>query len=186
LSTHISVNTEITANPANDAARPAGAGFEPGGGWIFYDADCVGCRGLAGRWQGELRQRGYCLVPLQTPGAAEWLGVQPEALGQAMHLLTSDGRVLAGADAYIELARALVWGRPLIWVAAFPGGRRLLHRIYAAIAKRRHGFGGACRGLELSPSKPGEAARRRRFMQSLIAWLPVFGFRWVALTGGSL
>jgi len=49
-------------------------------GWIFYDAQCPFC--LRGRtvWGRIFDRRGFEWVPLQSPGAAERLGLRPTTL----------------------------------------------------------------------------------------------------------
>ncbi len=59
----------------------------------------------------------------------------------AMRVVTADGRVEKGYDAY----RALSWSLPLLWPIApllyVPGVPVLGRRIYAAVAARRHRTG---------------------------------------------
>jgi predicted DCC family thiol-disulfide oxidoreductase YuxK len=130
------VKTEITVKTAE---------LEKRSGWVFYDADCVWCR-TGARWcAGFLRFYGYEALPLQTPGLAQCLGVTDETLRSAMHILTIEGRRFAGADAYMEIARARVWSRPLAWVGSLPMVLPLLRRIYHWIAANRPCDSGSCR-----------------------------------------
>jgi predicted DCC family thiol-disulfide oxidoreductase YuxK len=126
------VNTEITV-------------IEDAHGWIFFDASCRLCAGSAARANRWLERHGFHLVPLQTPGSAERVGVTADALFARMHLLTRDGRRFAGADAFVEIARHLWWARPLAGAASFPAANSLLHRCYDWIAANRYGLGGTCR-----------------------------------------
>ena len=61
-----------------------------------------------------------------------------------MELVKSDGRILGGADAVVELARRVWWGWPLWVFAQAPGSRPLLRAAYRWIAARRHCLGGTC------------------------------------------
>ena len=65
---------------------------------------------------------------------------QEECLA-TMHVVTADGRIAKGFDAY----RALSWSLPLLWPVApllyVPGVPPLGRRIYAAVAARRHRTG---------------------------------------------
>jgi alginate O-acetyltransferase complex protein AlgI len=92
-----------------------------------------------------LNRRGFRLLPLQTPGTADRLGVTTEALLARVHLLTQDGRRFAGADAFIEIARHVDWARPLVTTARLPAVLPLLRRGYDWIAAHRYCFGGRCR-----------------------------------------
>src|SRR5712692_2242278 len=94
----------------------AGTVGEPKGR-VLYDGECAFCTGLARQFGAALRRRGFELAPLT------------ERRSQ-MELATSDGRILGGADAVIELARQIWWGWP-IWVfAQAPGSRPLLRAAY--------------------------------------------------------
>jgi predicted DCC family thiol-disulfide oxidoreductase YuxK len=114
-------------------------------GWVFYDAECALCVHAAARAQRLLERHGFYLLPLQTAGTAERLGVTAEALLARMHLLTADGRRFAGADAFVEIGRLLWWARPIVAAARLPAVLPLLRRCYDWIAAHRHCFGGACR-----------------------------------------
>ncbi len=109
---------------------------------------------------------GFEMLPLQTPGTAERLGVTQAALLERMHLLTADGRRYAGADAYVEMARARAWSRPLVWMSAIPGVTPLLRRIYDQIAARRHCLAGACR-VEVAFQTPFPRHKRTRVFLEL-------------------
>jgi predicted DCC family thiol-disulfide oxidoreductase YuxK len=127
-------------------------------GWLFYDANCAGCARAAARVERLLAQHGFHLLPLQTPGTPERLGVTPAALLARMHLLTREGRRFAGAEAFIEVGRHVWWARPLVAGTRFPGVIPLLRRLYDWVAAHRHCLDGTCR-------------RPRR--RSALAWLPV-------------
>jgi alginate O-acetyltransferase complex protein AlgI len=126
------VNTETTVN--NETR-----------GWIFYDADCALCSGSAARLKRWLDRRGFRLLPLQTPGSAERVGVTTDALLTRVHLLTRDGRQLAGADVFVEVARQVKWARPLVTATRWPAVLPLLRRGYDWLAAHRYCFGGTCR-----------------------------------------
>jgi predicted DCC family thiol-disulfide oxidoreductase YuxK len=147
------VNTEITVNKARR-------------GWVFYDADCSLCARAAARLSRLLERLGFQLVPLQTPGTAERLGVTFETLLARMHLLTADGRCHAGADAFVEIARHARWARPLVAATRLPAVLPLLRRGYDWIAARRYCFGGACR----VPRRPG-----------IVEWLALLPLPFLAL-----
>jgi len=139
------VNTEMTVNNAER-------------GWIFYDANCRLCASSAARANGLLERRGFRLLPLQTPGTAERLGVTTEALLARMHLLTADGRRFAGADAFVEIARHVRWAWPFVAATRWPAVLPLLRRGYDWIAANRYCLDGTCR----VPRGPGIAG-----------WLPL-------------
>jgi predicted DCC family thiol-disulfide oxidoreductase YuxK len=63
------------------------------------------------------------------------------ALDRAMHLVTPDGRVYAGARALSPILSILPGGRLLAPLMRVPGMQPLADRIYAWVAARRHRFG---------------------------------------------
>ena len=186
----ISVVTEITASMSYREHEPCGAvkplegslaplegtrfpGFPETrdgdariGGWIFYDADCALCAGSAKWTAGLLGRHGFALVPLQTPGTAERVGVTSAELLTRVHLLTRERRRFAGADAFVEIARHIGWARPLSFVAGSSLVLPRLRRIYDWIAANRYCFGGTC------------SVPRRR---STLDWLPLLILPAVAL-----
>jgi len=106
-------------------------------GWVFYDADCEFCRRTA-RWLARpLYKRGLAIAPLQDPRVAALLGLTREQLLQAIRLVMSDGNQYVGADAFVELARELWWGRPVVWVSKVPGGATVLRAGYDWVARHR-------------------------------------------------
>jgi len=127
-------------------------------GWLFYDADCALCVRSAIRAERLLGYHGFYLLPLQTPGTPERLGVTPEALSARMHLLTREGRRFAGADAFVEVGWHVRWARPFAAATRLPGVMPLLRRIYDWIAAHRYCIGRTCR-----------VPNRR----SILDWLPL-------------
>jgi predicted DCC family thiol-disulfide oxidoreductase YuxK len=113
-------------------------------GWVFYDAECPLCRGWAERSHGVLAKRGWHFVPLQAQWARLQLGLAENAPLLEMKLLTADGRIFGGADALIQLARAIRWAWPAFALAQLPGVKWALSRGYARLAARRHCAGERC------------------------------------------
>jgi predicted DCC family thiol-disulfide oxidoreductase YuxK len=106
-------------------------------GWIFYDRDCRSCRGLARRFGRVFRSRGFEFEPLQEAWVQQRLDVTPAQALEEMRVLTRDGRIFAGADAVIFLARQIWWAAPLDLVARISWVRAALHRIYGWVAANR-------------------------------------------------
>jgi predicted DCC family thiol-disulfide oxidoreductase YuxK len=113
---------------------------------LIYDGECGICQQavtLLRRWDREHVLR---FVPFQDGAAVARFGIELPALAAAMHLIRTDGRVFAGADAVPELLRLLPGKRWLAPVFRVPGVLPLARRIYAWIAIRRRclvrGIGG--------------------------------------------
>ncbi len=116
---------------------------------LVYDGECGFCRrwvAAVRRWDRAGRVRA---VPLQDGAAWEDLpGLTRPALEQAVHLVSPDGRVFAGAAAAPPLLALLPWGRILALPLALPGAGRVAAAGYGWIARHRHRDGcgsAACR-----------------------------------------
>lgn len=173
------MNTEITKQEDGQAAR----------GWIFYDAECVACVASRNRTGRLFESRGFRWVPLQTPGAAERLGVNESAFDTRMHLLTGDGAVRHNADAFGVLCRSVWWLWPVGALLLVPGFRELGRLIYDWFARNRYCFGGRCRlpergsatrsrqALGRTPQEAGNRFRTRRVLRVAdprsLGWLPL-------------
>jgi len=104
--------------------------------------------------------RGFRWVPLQTPGAAERLGVSETAFETRMHLLTADGEVRHNADAFGVLCRSVWWLWPLGMLLLVPGFRELGRFAYDTLARNRYCLGGKCR-LALNATEPKRESATR-------------------------
>ncbi|MHC4955412.1 MAG: thiol-disulfide oxidoreductase DCC family protein [Planctomycetota bacterium] len=113
-------------------------------GWLLYDGRCPICRRGVRRLGGIIRRRGYRLAPLQRRWVQERLAARREELPDAMFLLLPDGRLLAGADAYLFLCRRVWWATPLALLGALPGMRAVLRRLYAWVARNRFAISRTC------------------------------------------
>jgi predicted DCC family thiol-disulfide oxidoreductase YuxK len=104
---------------------------------LIYDGECGICRQavtLLKRWDREHVLR---YVPFQDSAAVAGFEIELPALAAAMHLVFSDGRMYAGADAVPELLRLFPGKRWLAPLFRIPGVLPLARRIYAWIARRR-------------------------------------------------
>jgi len=109
---------------------------------LIFDGQCAFCQrcvALLRRWDRGGRLR---CVPLQDKAALAALPPIPgAALEQAMHLVTADGAVYAGAEAVPPLLRVLPGGPPLALLFGIPGVPGLANRIYRWVARNRHQLG---------------------------------------------
>ena len=106
-------------------------------GWLFYDAECAFCAGIAKWLMGPMKRRGLALAPLQDPRVGTLLGLSPEELLLAIRFVLADGSQYMGAAAVLALARELWWARPLVWVGRIPGMMAAMHTGYRWVARRR-------------------------------------------------
>jgi len=123
---HDSVNTEITDN--GGATRPNAC--------VLYDGACPMYTRLARRFAPVLGRRQFDLAPLQTPWVRARLGLGSDELLREMRLHTGDGQIFGGADALVQIARAIWWAWPFYAMMQLPGARPLLRLGYRCVANR--------------------------------------------------
>jgi predicted DCC family thiol-disulfide oxidoreductase YuxK len=139
-------------------------------GWILYDGKCPSCAASARRFDRIFRGRGFLFLPLKTQWVIQRLGLEPSAPPEEMHILTSQGQDIAGADAVIFLARQIWWARPVVAFAQLPGMHKLLDRGYRWIA--------AHRGCDHIVCNVGKRRFRRRLVSSATGKAPLAGAVW--------
>ena len=119
-------------------------------GWLFFDADCKFCTRIA-RWLAPiLGRRNLGVAPLQDPRVSALLGLPHHELLREMRFLHCDGRQFGGADASIELAKEIWWGRPLLWISKLPGMMRVLRSGYHWVAAQRSCAAEQCQRIQPS------------------------------------
>jgi predicted DCC family thiol-disulfide oxidoreductase YuxK len=106
-------------------------------GWLFYDADCKFCTGIAKQLMNPMKGRGLAVAPLQDPRVASLLGLSPVELLQAIRFVRADGSHYVGVTAVLAVAQELWWARPLVWLTKLPGMMPLMRAVYRWIAQRR-------------------------------------------------
>ena len=113
--------------------------------WILYDGECRVCVGLKKRLARIFEKRGFSWEPLQAEWVGEATGLTEAELMTEMKVLTDQGEVIGGIDAWIYLARRVWWLLPLYALGNLGWGHRLLDWLYRAFAAKRYCVGGTCR-----------------------------------------
>jgi predicted DCC family thiol-disulfide oxidoreductase YuxK len=103
---------------------------------LVYDADCAFCCRWVGRVRRWDREQSIRYLPLQDTTAQAVTGRTREQLKQAVHLVTADGPVYAGAAAARELLTCLPGGRMPRALMDLPGVMSVAAKIYAWVARR--------------------------------------------------
>ncbi len=111
-------------------------------GTLFFDGECGMCtrsHELLLRWDrsGELRTEA-----LQSPGAAERLGISPSQLLDAARWLDSSGEVFSGAEAANAALACAIGTRLPLLVYRSPGIRFVEDRVYRWVSANRRRFPG--------------------------------------------
>jgi predicted DCC family thiol-disulfide oxidoreductase YuxK len=113
-------------------------------GWVLYDGSCGFCARWVPFWAATLRRRGFEIATLQSDWARARVPMDEAARLHDIRLLTADGTVISGADAYRHLMRRIWWAWPLYLLASTPGLRAVFDRCYRAFADNRHRFARRC------------------------------------------
>ncbi len=104
---------------------------------LIYDDQCDFCRRWSGRFVRWTRRHPIRLVPLSEARAKALTGKTQVELERAMHLVTAEGTVFAGAAAVRELLALVPWGWAPRTAFRIPGAMRIADRAYRFVADRR-------------------------------------------------
>ncbi len=107
-------------------------------GSIYYDADCSFCTASVRRVERLLARHRFDVIPLQTPGASQRLGVPDDRLLDEIKLRLPSGKVYGGAAAIVEVARRIWWTWPLWAFSRLPGVMRAMDATYRRVANSRY------------------------------------------------
>ena len=113
------------------------------------------------------------------------LGLEPGAPLKQMHVLTSGGQDIAGANAVMFLARQIWWVWPVVAFAKLPGMHELLDCSYRRMATQRDCAHVAC-GVDKRPSNGRQSFRLGKAPLKQAGWKPLLleaSPAWWALIG---
>jgi predicted DCC family thiol-disulfide oxidoreductase YuxK len=112
--------------------------------WILYDGECAVCTRGIGFWRQTMARRGFRTAPLQEEWVAARLKMPRAEVVREFRVLTSDGRMLIGAEGYRHLMRAIWWAWPVAMLLGLPGLRQLFEAAYRFLRDRRYCVAGRC------------------------------------------
>jgi predicted DCC family thiol-disulfide oxidoreductase YuxK len=120
-------------------------------GVLFFDGFCGMCtraRNFLARHDrtGELRSE-----PLQSPGAAERLGIPDSRLFQNSWWLDDSGAVYGGAESVNAALSVALGSRLPLMIYRIPGIRQLQESVYRWVANHRYRFRGTTPYCESHP-----------------------------------
>lgn len=114
------------------------------GGWILYDGKCGFCFQWVHLWKWAIEPRGFELKDLQFAFADGSLQVSPENLLDDIRVLTRNGKVESGANAYLYVARQIWWAWPFFAIFRLPGFNWVLWRGYHWFNRNRYRISRHC------------------------------------------
>jgi predicted DCC family thiol-disulfide oxidoreductase YuxK len=116
---------------------------------VYFDGSCPLCRAEIGYYQRKDQDRALCFVDISETGTVLPDGITQERAMERFHVRASDGRVLSGAAAFVEVWTRLPRWRWAARAASLPGalivlewGYRIFLRVRPVIS---HFFGRALR-----------------------------------------
>ena len=93
---------------------------------VYFDGSCPLCRAEIGYYQRKDQYSALCFVDISEPGGIPPEGITQEHAMKRFHVRASDGRVLSGAAAFVEVWTRLPRWRWAARLAGLPGATPLL------------------------------------------------------------
>jgi len=119
----------------------------PSSSTVFFDGSCALCRAEIGYYRRQDQSAALCFVDVSQTGAAVPAGISRRSAMERFHVRTSDGRVVSGAAAFVE-----IWSRLPRWswaarAATLPGALAVLEFGYRIFLPLRPSISGLVRRL---------------------------------------
>lgn len=126
---------------------------------VFFDGSCPLCRAEIGYYRRKDQAGALCFVDISEAGAVTPEGVNQQRAMQRFHVRASDGRVLSGAAAFVEVWTRLPKWRWAARAASLPGAvaalelgyrifvpvRPVISRLFGRVLRLQAFIGGAKR-----------------------------------------
>ena len=93
---------------------------------VYFDGSCSLCRAEIGYYQRKDQYSALCFVDISETGGIPPEGITQERAMKRFHVRASDGRVLSGAAAFVEVWTRLPRWRWAARLAGLPGVTPLL------------------------------------------------------------
>jgi predicted DCC family thiol-disulfide oxidoreductase YuxK len=97
---------------------------------VFFDGSCPLCRAEIGYYRRHDQAGALCFVDVSEPGAVTPEGIAQRRAMERFHVRASDGSVLSGAAAFVELWTRLPKWRWAARAALLPGALAALDLVY--------------------------------------------------------
>lgn len=124
---------------------------------VFFDSSCPLCRAEIGYYRRQDQARALCFVDVSDPGAVTPEGITQRRAMERFHVRASDGSVLSGAAAFVEVWTRLPKWRWAARAASLPGAlaalelgyrmflpiRPIISRVFGRVLKLQSVFDGA-------------------------------------------
>jgi predicted DCC family thiol-disulfide oxidoreductase YuxK len=116
----------------------------PRGGWVLYDGGCGFCFRWVHFWENVIERRGFALKDLLSARDDGSLKIPQQNLLDDILVLTADGKLESGADAYLFVARRIWWAWPFYAIFRLPGFNWMLWQGYRWFNRNRYHISRHC------------------------------------------
>jgi lipase maturation factor 1 len=116
----------------------------PRKGWILYDGECGFCFRWVHLWKRAVERHGFALKDLQSASADGSLEISPENLLHDIRVLTRNGKLESGANAYLYVAHQIWWAWPFYAIFSMPGLNWVLWQGYRWFNRNRYRISRHC------------------------------------------
>jgi predicted DCC family thiol-disulfide oxidoreductase YuxK len=113
-------------------------------GWVLYDGGCGFCFRWVHFWEKVIERHGFALKDLQSAWEDGSLKRPQEKLLEDILVLTRDGKLESGADAYLFVARRIWWAWPFYAIFRLPGFNWILWHGYRWFNRNRYRISRHC------------------------------------------
>ena len=113
-------------------------------GWVLYDSGCGFCFRWVHFWEKVMERRGLALKDLQSSRDDGTLKIPQQKLLDDILVLSGDGKLESGADAYLFVARRIWWAWPFYAIFRIPGFNWLLWQGYRWFNRNRYRISRHC------------------------------------------
>lgn len=113
--------------------------------WVLYDGECGFCSNWVEFWRPTLERRRITISALQEPWVVERLHLPGTDLLADILLLSASGKLVSGADVYLQVTRRIWWAWLFYALFSLPGFNWLLHIGYRWFNRNRYRVSRACR-----------------------------------------
>lgn len=114
-------------------------------GWVLYDGGCGFCFRWVHFWEKTIGKRGFALRDLQSAWEDGSFKTTKENLLNDIVVLTVDGHMESGANAYLYVARRIWWAWPFYAIFSLPGFNWILWRGCRWFNRNRYRVSRHCR-----------------------------------------
>jgi len=132
---------------------------EPPKSTVYFDGSCSLCRAEIAYYRRKDQGRALCFVDISETGAPAPEGITQELAMKRFHVRASDGRIVSGAAAFVEIWAGLPGWRWAARAASLPGAlivlewgyriflpvRPFISRFFGRVLKPQAVIGGAKR-----------------------------------------